>query len=255
MKICSRCKVEKLLDDFAKSACKKDGHTYSCKACIELGRKARLAADPERAARLREADAARKRAKADEIYQKVKARKEADVEYAERLKSYTQRYVEKNREKELARGKEYRQAATSRSESREAYNEYMRLWRRENSERINEKNREKRRANPELAKLDNERRRARHNPLVNRDTMLKNNYGITLDRYQEMYSSQDGKCAICGDSKADCGKDGLVVDHCHDSGAVRKLLCTHCNKGLGQFREDTQRLSKAIEYLKTFQKD
>lgn len=252
MKVCSRCNVEKPLDDFAKSACKKDGHTYSCKACIEIGRKARLAADPERAARLREADAARKRAKAEEIYQKIKAKKAADQEYADRLKSYSAKYAEKNRVKELARGREYKQTVTSRSESREAYNAYMREWRRENSARVNEKNREKRRANPELAKLDNERRRARHDPLLQRDTMLKRNYGITLDQYREMYLSQDGKCAICDESKPDCGKDGLVVDHCHDSGNVRKLLCTHCNKGIGQFKEDIHRLNKAIEYLELF---
>lgn len=252
MKVCSRCKVEKPLSDFAKSACKKDGYTYSCKGCIESGRKARLAADPDRAARLREADAARKRAKADEIYQKLKARKEADAEYAERLKSYAQKYAEKNREKELARGKKYRQATTSRNESREGYNEYMRVWRKENSARINEKNREKRRANPELAKLDNERRRASHNPLISRDTMLKNNYGITLNEYNVMYSNQDGKCAICGENHPDHGNAGLVVDHCHVNGNVRALLCTHCNKGIGQLREDVLRLTNAIEYLKRF---
>jgi hypothetical protein len=252
MKVCARCKVEKPLEDFAKSACKKDGRTYSCKACLEIGRKERLAADPERAARLREADAARKRAKADEIYQKIQTRKESDLAYAERLKSYSAKYAEKNRLKELARGKEYRQTTTSRSESREAYNEYMREWRRENSARINEKNREKRKANPELAKLDNERRRASHNPLASRNSMLMNNYGITLEDYLARYEDQGGKCAICGDSKPDCGKDGLVVDHCHDKGNVRRLLCTHCNKGLGHFRDDIHRLSNAIEYLKLF---
>jgi hypothetical protein len=252
MKICSRCKVDKPFDDFAKSACKKDGYTYSCKACIELGRKVRLAADPERAERLREADAARKRVKAVEIYEKLKARKAADSEYSDRLKSYAEKYAEKNRLSELARGKEYRQVVTSRSESREAYNQYMREWRRENSTRINEKNREKRRSDPEMAKLDNERRRARHNPLNGRNSMLRNNYGITLEGYLQRYSDQDGKCAICGENHPDHGKSGLVVDHCHVNGNVRALLCTHCNKGIGQFREDVLRLQKAIEYLKRF---
>ena len=255
MKMCSRCNVEKPLNDFAKSACKKDGRTYSCKSCIEIGRKERLAADPERAERVRELDAARKRAKADEIYQKIKARKEADTEYAERVRMYAKKYAEKNREKELKRGQAYRLSITETEKARETRNAYMREWRASHSERINQLNREKRRNDTEKITLDNARRRERHDPIAGRDAMLKRTYGITLDEYKRRYSEQGGKCGICGDVRPDCGRDGLVVDHCHAEGNVRKLLCTHCNKGLGHFRDNVQRMVKAIEYLKLFQKD
>lgn len=252
MKRCSKCGIEKPLGDFAKSAAKKDGRTYACKVCLEIDRKARLAADPERAQRLRELDAARKRQKADEIYQKIRARKESDAGYAERLKSYARKYAEKNREKELERGRNYRQFITGGSETREEYNAYMREWVRKNSERINTARRERLKTDPEYAEKVRARDRARYaaDPFSHRSERLKSVYGITLGEYMVMYASQDGKCAICGNDRPCDGKDGLVVDHCHTHGHVRKLLCVYCNTGLGQFKDDVQILQKAIDYLK-----
>jgi hypothetical protein len=42
----------------------------------------------------------------------------------------------------------------------------------------------------------------------------------------------------------------LSIDHCHNTGKVRGLLCDHCNKGLGLFKDNIDYLNKAIEYLK-----
>lgn len=252
MKTCSRCKIAKPLEDFAKSAEKKDGRTHACKACIEKGRKERLAADPERAKLIRERDAARKREKSAEIYQKIKERKEIDAEYAERLKGYSQKYAEKNREKELKRGREYRLNITGDAEAREERNAYMREWTAKHNERINEARRERLKNDPEYAEKMRLLGRMRYaeDPDSHRSVRLKSVYGITLDEYRLMYSEQEGRCAICGTHCPDHGKDGLVVDHCHKKGHVRKLLCTHCNKGIGQFKEDPEILLKAIEYLK-----
>jgi hypothetical protein len=51
------------------------------------------------------------------------------------------------------------------------------------------------------------------------------------------------ECVICG-----CG-DKLVVDHDHNTGAVRGMLCNHCNRGLGHFRDDPMLLEFAAQYL------
>lgn len=186
-------------------------------------------------------------------YQQVKERKESDPEYAERLKTYRKNYVEKNREKEKERQRLVKEK--SRAKDRESYNAYMREWTRKNSESINAKRREKRQSNPELARLDNERRKLRRDPEQHRSTMLRATYGITLDDYKRMYSEQKGCCAICEQEKPPEGRAGLVVDHCHKSGSVRKLLCSQCNKGLGHFYENVDFLAKAIDYLVKHRKD
>lgn len=83
---------------------------------------------------------------------------------------------------------------------------------------------------------------------------FKNNlkkYGITPEIYQEMFTEQEGKCAICSSGIVSRSKASynLFVDHCHETGKVRGLLCHHCNAGLGHFRDNEQTLQKAIEYL------
>lgn len=72
---------------------------------------------------------------------------------------------------------------------------------------------------------------------------LKQRYNLTIDQYEAMLESCNNCCQICGDS----GK--LNVDHCHETGVVRGLLCTRCNTGLGKFGNKGERLQKAIDYL------
>ena len=68
-------------------------------------------------------------------------------------------------------------------------------------------------------------------------------YGMTTEDYDNMYDDQDGKCAICKRAIQ------LVVDHCHDSGNVRGLLCNGCNLGIGYFEDSPDRLIGAIKYI------
>lgn len=66
----------------------------------------------------------------------------------------------------------------------------------------------------------------------------------------ELRQQQDGKCAICGIAEEDApGHGGLHLDHDHATNVVRGLLCTNCNAGLGQFKDDPRRLLSAIDYL------
>ena len=83
---------------------------------------------------------------------------------------------------------------------------------------------------------------------------LKEKYTITLNEYDEMYEKQNGVCAICGKPEKRRNAWGhilrLAVDHCHDTGKIRGLLCCNCNMGIGNLQHDVQVLAKAIIYLK-----
>lgn len=60
---------------------------------------------------------------------------------------------------------------------------------------------------------------------------------------QRLYEEQGGVCAICG------AADPEHVDHSHETGDVRGILCFNCNGGLGQFKDSTDALRNAVRYL------
>jgi hypothetical protein len=78
---------------------------------------------------------------------------------------------------------------------------------------------------------------------------LKHEYGMGLDDLAALYAAQDGRCSICQQERAMRGPGGLVVDHCHESGKVRGLLCGTCNTGLGHLRDDPGVIAAALAYL------
>jgi hypothetical protein len=93
--------------------------------------------------------------------------------------------------------------------------------------------------------------RAAHPERV-KNTMLKRQYGITMADYLAMHNKQSGLCAICSrpETAVIRGRPiSLAVDHCHTTGAVRRLLCSKCNLGIGSFNHDRDLLAKAIKYL------
>ena len=78
-------------------------------------------------------------------------------------------------------------------------------------------------------------------------------YGITPDEYDSLLEEQGSKCAICGSSEAGAWGGSLPVDHDHETGAVRGLLCHNCNGGLGQFQDNPELLLAAAAYLLSHQ--
>lgn len=78
----------------------------------------------------------------------------------------------------------------------------------------------------------------------------KRNYGVSLEWYEAAVESRDGRCDICGRRPTGGGQHGkLHVDHCHKSLAVRGLLCSSCNAGMGQFGDSVDVMRRAIAYL------
>jgi hypothetical protein len=80
-----------------------------------------------------------------------------------------------------------------------------------------------------------------------RNRKLKQKFGITLDIYNDMFNKQKGLCFICQQNTDNFHKIG--VDHNHETGQVRKLLCSQCNTGIGHAKEDYNILLKMIWYL------
>jgi len=77
-----------------------------------------------------------------------------------------------------------------------------------------------------------------------RDWDYQTKYGISLSDYESLVALQEGKCALCLESKP------LVVDHDHGTGRVRGLLCHYCNRGLGFFKDNQTALLRAANYIK-----
>ena len=77
---------------------------------------------------------------------------------------------------------------------------------------------------------------------------LQRKFGISIERYNEMFASQKGCCAICGRHQSEL-KKRLHVDHDHETDEVRGLLCSQCNAGIGFFEDSKELLEMALHYL------
>lgn len=79
-----------------------------------------------------------------------------------------------------------------------------------------------------------------------RETALYAKYGMTSAEVEAMRGAQGGVCAICRSASA------VNVDHDHETGKVRGMLCFSCNAALGHFRDDPAVLRRAARYLVTY---
>jgi hypothetical protein len=119
-----------------------------------------------------------------------------------------------------------------------------RAWRARNLDR--ERQRES--ANEARRRAANPAQHAR-NALYSRARRL---YGMSGEDVMKMLEDQNGKCPICQNAimwGASHGASRMVIDHCHESGQVRGLLCDQCNKGLGLLKDSPDLLASALTYL------
>jgi len=81
-----------------------------------------------------------------------------------------------------------------------------------------------------------------------RGIQLRTKFGITKVEYDLLLSKQHNKCAICG-MYWDKNQKQFSVDHNHQTGKIRGILCMACNLGIGQFKENLELLKLACKYL------
>ena len=90
-------------------------------------------------------------------------------------------------------------------------------------------------------------------PGYHRKNNLRQRYGLSYDDFQSILHAQNYCCAIC-EVEISHGLEyrtnrSVAVDHNHDTGEVRGILCSKCNLMLGHARESTEILYKSIVYL------
>ncbi len=113
------------------------------------------------------------------------------------------------------------------------YKAMVKRWQQENADRLNAYRRE-RNTLPEVKRRQ-------------RDAYYLRTYGISADEVDGMLTAQGGGCAICGMQPERLAS--LHLDHDHEHGHLRGILCIDCNHGLGKLRDDPDLLQRAIDYL------
>ena len=91
----------------------------------------------------------------------------------------------------------------------------------------------------------------RFNRLARNQSLLVR-YGITIEEYEKIFEDQGNCCAICkGTSTKSMSEErtSFSVDHCHETGKVRGILCNQCNRGLGMLGDSLESLKSALTYL------
>lgn len=87
----------------------------------------------------------------------------------------------------------------------------------------------------------------RANPRKTFAAQLKHKFGLTLEQWDAMVVAQCGRCASCGDPMTRTNEP--CVDHDHETGKVRELLCHPCNSALGLLKESLLRLGSLASYV------
>lgn len=138
-----------------------------------------------------------------------------------------------------------RAGAGRRGDCKACRRDYTNKWTVDNRDRVRASNQAWRDANPDRIAAMAERRRPKAKTARRARTVAR--YGLSVEQYDAMLAAQSGACAIC--LRPERGGKALATDHCHETGAVRGLLCQNCNNGLGRFRDDAELLRRAIAYV------
>lgn len=122
----------------------------------------------------------------------------------------------------------------------ETWRENNRIRRNASRKRYYEKNKDR--------LLTNMRKQYSANPSAAKNRDLKKNYGIDINAYNALLLIQNYSCKICNRHKDEFDR-ALAVDHCHKTDKIRGLLCTNCNRAVGNLKDSEQLAFKAFQYL------
>ena len=212
-KICSKCKIEKPFSDFYKDKSKKHGLSGWCKQCVQVKYEDPVEREKQRISKKNW----------------VKNNPEKVARYNEKTKEQRKKYRELNKES-IKIGQQ--------------------KWYEKNKERISILRKENYQLNKEeIQKNQHSYRNKPSSKKRSRNYSLMRMYGIDTNVYNQILESQNYTCAICGSNETGGRGKYFSVDHCHVTKKVRGLLCKSCNIMLGEAKDNTRILSKAIEYL------
>lgn len=135
---------------------------------------------------------------------------------------------------------------------RECVNELARIRYNANADQYREKRRESKKEydRQRYAAMLAEGRKPNKDPIKEKQRYLMRNYGLTIEEHLALLEVHNHQCAICGTNKSDRKDKKLIVDHCHQSGKVRGILCHKCNLILGNANDLIGTLEQAIIYLR-----
>ena len=206
-RICTKCELEKPIEEFGKNGNQNGGYRTECKICSRIRR--------------------------NERYRK-------DIRPT---KSF-QKYLTLDAQEDFKKGVKYCPGC----KVKKPHSEFLKNKRASNGidfycKECKRKNVSKYGPSPEeLQKIYlKHKKRTRNRALIRK-------YGITLEAYNILLMEQNNKCAICGVTPEEQGKD-LAVDHCHTSNKIRALLCNNCNAAIGFLKDNVDITKKIMYYL------
>jgi len=143
--------------------------------------------------------------------------------------AYAKKYRKENAEKRKKQAKQYHE------KNRKRILKYQAQYREKNREELRKKGRQYSKDNHEQIKK------------YGRKWHLKDKYNLSHEEWLKIWNNQNGKCAIC--KIAFPSPSDACVDHNHETGKIRGLLCIKCNAGIGYLNDDPKITSMATEYL------
>ena len=143
------------------------------------------------------------------------------------------------------------------TQTKEQRKEYQRQWRKNNPDKVRANSRRWRKNNPDKVREYNQTWREnnpdkvkgyaanyrKNNPEKVRDHSIRKSWGFGADRYDSLIAEFGGKCECCGTT------EDLRLDHCHETGRIRGVLCNTHNLGLGKIGDTIEDVRALLHYM------